>query len=432
MKYIFMDEKGPQNSFKISKPFDKVKKLSYGDDNMHVYVVDAIMFDDIYRERLYGEYSLLEKQYAGNRQGVGELKASKILKGKRFRYGIASLKKNDFKFYDQLFDLLRRYKVENLSFSISKAALIVDSRLNNWILSISESTGTSALTLKYILTKYVEIECSEEVLNELLDKSVKLSDVLESIKKDLGNIIEKNLSNARMEKQLLAYQQLQMLISMTNYEYVGNLEPDTEAVFNWKKVVFPMDLWLLEKECFEEHPQISLYLDEGIPKEPFTRLGFGKIIEGNDSRSTIGLRISDMLVVFIGKYLSQLSADIRYDMKSPDKPKHLPSEWFSLSEEQFKLVRKAHDYVLGGGMYSYGLDTFFDDGALFEGYLRYINNYKNYGEYSNEKSHPKNFTKQLITEMNERFKKANENEVEAIKGFGSLKNAIEEGIFHPL
>lgn len=31
MKYIFMDEKGPQNSFKISKPFDKVKKKSYGD-----------------------------------------------------------------------------------------------------------------------------------------------------------------------------------------------------------------------------------------------------------------------------------------------------------------------------------------------------------------------------------------------------------------
>ena len=427
-----MDEKGPQNSFKVSKPFDKVKKLSYGDDNMHMYVANAIMFDDIYKERLYGEYSFLEKQYAENRQGGGELKASKILKGKRFRYGIASLKKNDFKFYDQLFDLLHKYKVENLSFSISKAALIVDSRLNNWILSISEATGTSALSLKYILTKYVEIECSEEVLSELLDKSVKLSDVLESIKKDLGNIIEKNLSNARMEKQLSAYQQLQMLISMTNYEYVGDLEPAIEAVFNWKKVIFPMDLWLLEREGLEKHPQISLYLDEGIPKEPFTRLGFGKIIEDNDSSSTIGLRISDMLVVFIGKYLSQLSADIRYDMENPDKPKHLPSEWFYLSEEQFKLVRKAHDYVLGGGMYSYGLDTFFDDGVLFERYLGYINNYKNYGEYSNEKSHSKNFTKQLITEMSERYKKANKNELETIKRFGSLKNAIEEGIFHPL
>lgn len=205
MKYIFMDEKGPQNSFKISKPFDKVKKLLYGNDNMHVYVADAIMFDDKNREQLYREYNLLEKQYAEKRQDMGELKASKILKGKRFRYGIASLKKDDFKFYNKLFDLLDRYEVENLSFSISKAALVVDSRLNDWILSIGESIGESALVLKYTLTKYVEIECSEEVVSKLLDKSIGLADVLEAIKEDLENIIEKNLRNERMSKQILAY-----------------------------------------------------------------------------------------------------------------------------------------------------------------------------------------------------------------------------------
>lgn len=29
MKFLFMDEKGPQNSFKISKPFDKKNKILY-------------------------------------------------------------------------------------------------------------------------------------------------------------------------------------------------------------------------------------------------------------------------------------------------------------------------------------------------------------------------------------------------------------------
>lgn len=427
-----MDEKGPQNRFKISNPFDEVKKLSYGDDNMHVYVADAIMIDDDYMENLYKEYSLLEEQYMKKRQDIGELKASKILKGKRFRYGIASLKKNDFKFYDQLFDLLRKYKVENLSFSISKAALVVDSRLNDWILVISEITGVSALRLKYILAKYVEIECSEEVVSKLLDKSVKLADVLESIKKDLDNIIENNLYNARMEKQISVYWQLHQLIKITNYEYVDDLEPATKAVFNWEKVVFPMDLWLLEKENSEIHPQISLYLDEGIPKEPFTRLGFGNVVENNDSSSTIGLRLSDMLVVFIGKYLSQLSADIRYDMKKTNELKHLPDKWFYLNEEQFALVKKVYNYVLGDGMYSYGLDTFFDDGVLFEGYLRYISKYENYSKYTDEKNHSKNFTKQLISEMRGRFKEAYRNEMAAIMEYGSLKNAIEEGVFHPL
>lgn len=327
---------------------------------------------------------------------------------------------------------MKRYEVENLSFSISKAALVVDSRLNDWILSIGESRRASALMLKYTLTKYVEIECSEEVVSKLLDKSIGLADILEVIKEDLKNILEKNLRNERMSKQISVYKELITLIEMTDYAYLDNLEPDTEAVFNWRKVVFPMDLWLLEKDCFETHPQVSLYLDEGIPKEPFTRLALGNIIENNDSSSTIGLRISDMLVVFIGKYLSQLSADIRYDMENSDKPKHLPDNWFYLSKEQFYLVKKVRDYILGGGKYSYGLDTFFDDGALFEGYLRYIEEYENYSEYEIEKSHSKNFTKQLIVEMEERFKEACKNEAIVIRKYGSLKNAIEKGIFHPL
>lgn len=235
-----------------------------------------------------------------------------------------------------------------------------------------------------------------------------------------------------MEKQISVYWQLHQLIKITNYEYVDDLEPATKAVFNWEKVVFPMDLWLLEKENSEIHPQISLYLDEGIPKEPFTRLGFGNVVENNDSSSTIGLRLSDMLVVFIGKYLSQLSADIRYDMKKTNELKHLPDKWFYLNEEQFALVKKVYNYVLGDGMYSYGLDTFFDDGVLFEGYLRYISKYENYSKYTDEKNHSKNFTKQLISEMRGRFKEAYRNEMAAIMEYGSLKNAIEEGVFHPL
>ncbi|AWZ38754.1 hypothetical protein [Ligilactobacillus murinus] len=82
MKYIFMDEKGPQNSFKISKPFDKVKKLSYGSDNMHVYVADAIMFDDRNKEQLYKEYNLLEKNIQKIVKTLGNLRQVRYLREK--------------------------------------------------------------------------------------------------------------------------------------------------------------------------------------------------------------------------------------------------------------------------------------------------------------------------------------------------------------
>ena len=46
MNLLFMDEKGPQNSFKISNPFNKTNKILYANDNMHSYVANVIQIDE--------------------------------------------------------------------------------------------------------------------------------------------------------------------------------------------------------------------------------------------------------------------------------------------------------------------------------------------------------------------------------------------------
>ena len=51
-----MDEKGPQNSFKISSPFNKTDKLSYATDNMHSYVANVIQIDEF-------DYILIEQSF---------------------------------------------------------------------------------------------------------------------------------------------------------------------------------------------------------------------------------------------------------------------------------------------------------------------------------------------------------------------------------
>ncbi|HFI0628671.1 TPA: hypothetical protein ACGO2S_001619, partial [Streptococcus suis] len=56
MHCLFMDEKGPQNSFKISDPFDKKNKLSYGNDNMHSYVANVIQIEQANYESIKKEY----------------------------------------------------------------------------------------------------------------------------------------------------------------------------------------------------------------------------------------------------------------------------------------------------------------------------------------------------------------------------------------
>ena len=51
-----MDEKGPQNSFKITKPFDKVNKLAYADDDMHSYVANVIQIEKTVYGSIETEY----------------------------------------------------------------------------------------------------------------------------------------------------------------------------------------------------------------------------------------------------------------------------------------------------------------------------------------------------------------------------------------
>lgn len=78
---------------------------------------------------------LLEGNYLKSTQNPNrELKGASILKGK-FQYGVASakMKTQDIAFYTNLFNILIKYSSKNLLFSISKMAIIIDSRLLEWI-----------------------------------------------------------------------------------------------------------------------------------------------------------------------------------------------------------------------------------------------------------------------------------------------------------
>ena len=127
MKFLFMDEKGPQNSFKISNPFNKTNKILYANDNMHSYVANVIQIDESDYMQIEREYKKIVEEYLSNRP---QLKASLKKKGKElkgldmlksnFEYGIASMKENELKFYMNLLNLLLEYNVENLLFMNSK------------------------------------------------------------------------------------------------------------------------------------------------------------------------------------------------------------------------------------------------------------------------------------------------------------------------
>ena len=215
------------------------------------------------------------------------------------------------------------------------------------------------------------------------------------------------------------------------------LEPSINANFNWEKVIFKVDLWLLENEHINNSDQknMILILDEEIPKEPFEQFDFNSVHENAKSEEHVGLRISDVLVAIAGNYISKLASDTKYDFDNPTKPMYVSPIYFNLTESKFNLLKQMSAFFFRENkMYGFCVDTYFDDGVLFESFLTYINEYHSFDSYNkiNPEKHVELHWKRLFLMMQEKYHLAASSEANAVAKCGSLKEAIQEGIAHPL
>lgn len=442
MKLLFMDEKGPQNSFKISSPFNKTDKLSYANDKMHSYVANVIQIDELDYMNIERMYQAIVAEYLSNRPQLRESleKKGKELKGldllkSNFEYGIASMKKNEVKFYIDLLDLLLEYNVENLLFLVSKMSIITSSRLINFLYFLDSETVFSAFIFKYVVTKYAEVEASEEVVKALLDKSLSTKKILELIRNDMITISRKNLGNARMSRQIGIYNQVIMAIDLVLNYRTELTEPDLDLSFDWTKVKWAFDLWMTEQRSSGSENQYRLFLDEGIPQDTFNSIDFYQVDGDCNSRDYIGLQITDMIVVLVGKLVSQLNSNTKYDFEKPDQRVLLCGEYYNLSEEQFNLIKKIQQFILARkGQYHFINDAYFDDSVLLETYIGYISSYDIFENFNkvgfkrHSELHMENFIR--ISDM--KFREGVKTEALAKESYGTIKAAVEAEMFRPL
>ncbi|MDK8643432.1 hypothetical protein [Niallia taxi] len=210
-----------------------------------------------------------------------------------------------------------------------------------WILKLEAKRFIkSAILLKYSLTKYCELEASGKVIKNLFDSQKKINEILYCIQNDLKEFVAKHKNNPRMKYQLEDYKNIITIIGKGKY-LADNLVFE-KVSFDWDKVSFEVDLWLSETKIKDklQPEQSTLILDQGIPPEPFAKIGFGKVLVDHDSKDFVGLQLADMLVLITGSFISKLISAIRYDKSELDKPKHLDKEWFDLEEHQFNLILK--------------------------------------------------------------------------------------------
>ena len=442
MNLLCMDEKGPQNSFKISNPFNKTNKILYANDNMHSYVANVIQIDEFDYMQIEQEYKNIVEEYLSNRPQLKkslrtkgkELKGLDLLKS-NFKYGIASMKINEIKFYRDLLGLLLKYNVENLLFLISKMSVITSSRLINFFYFLDSNTNISPFIVKYIITKYAEVEASEEVVKALLDKRLSTKNILELIRNDMFAISKKNLNNARMSKQIDAYMSVIKIINNVLNCGIELIEPDLSLSFDWSKVKWAFDLWLTEQHFRKNANQCWLFLDEGIPQDIFTCLNLDKIDGNCNSKDYIGLQITDMIVVLIGKLVAQLNLVTRYDFAKPDQRVLVSDGYFNLSEVQFEFVKELQQFILAGqGKYCFINDTYFDDSVLLQSYIKYIVSYGNFEDYKKveEKKHSELHMACFINISQMKFQEGIKNEILAKSEYGTIKAAVEADMLRPL
>jgi hypothetical protein len=437
MDYLYIDEKGPQETLRMTTPYDEEKKIKLGNDNMYVYVANLIKINEENLREIEEKYKSLEREYASFRKFKNdrELKGKDILDNKNFQYGIASLKNRELDFYNSLFDLLLENKVDNLLFSINKMSLVADKRLSGWILKLEEKRFIeSARLLKYSLVKYMEIEASYSVIQSMFDSNKGNREVLTEIQRDMATFVEKNKDIKRMKGQIQEYKNI--IQTIRNTKHFVQDSPFGEISFDWNKVSFNIDLWITEMSISDKFNMQSseLILDEGIPLEPFKKLNFQSIKVDEDSKNHVGLRISDVLVVISGKYISKLANEHRYDKNNPEKRKLLSNYWFHLNERQFYLLKKMKNYLFpDDSIYCFIVDTYFDDALLFETYLSYVSSYESFNDYKKLlEKHVEKYFEKLVENLNSKWNTAIENERGIRKVNGSMISGIEAGIIRPL
>lgn len=430
---MYIDEKGPQETFKVSEPFNWREKIAFGTDAMHGYVGNIICISNEDKKNIENEYLMLENSLLSQMQNPKkELKGKLLLKG-RFKYGVVSMRPRDVKFYIDLLNLLLKYNTSNLTFSVNKMSVIVDSILLEWIYMVEEKNlFPNSYLLKYIITKYLDVEASEKVIKSLIeDKNPK--NVLCEIQKHMNELIVENEKNERMGDQIGTYKLIVELIDKTK----NMVTYKSKSIgFDWDKVAFALDLWLTERRAVHgiESETFNMYLDEGIRKEYFESLNLGSIHEGCKSDEVIGLRITDLLVVLIGNYIKMLRMDNIHDPKDMTKVKRVSEKWFDLSEQHFELIKLLKQFVFPGDMYSFVLDTYFDNELNFEAFVEYIDSFDSFDQYKKviNSVHVLEFFEIYRVSSNNRWRESISNNALILKIFGSTRNAVSLKILRPL
>ncbi|RIN27738.1 hypothetical protein [Staphylococcus succinus] len=336
--------------------------LGFKNNEIDKYTSQYLQLESSYKKKL----GLCDEQ---------ELKGD-ILKKRWFRYGIKTMNKEQVDFYTNYMKLIDKDVIISISI-INQFELVfknVFRGINTMILGHKEGSK-----MYYAFSKFLYLNKSEELLNLLFDIENNKVAIKQEIKSIANSVIIRNKEIAHKFTETPIAEQLLQFIE--NEEDICNDEKyDMDYAWSFQGISLLLDELEISKKVCE------LYIDgeEGFEKIIEMLQSKYYIVDGLDSKKSIGNRMSDMFIRLISAIIHSLEDQLINVGKTNKKEKHdLSEEWFKLTEKQYDLyiviadIFNQREYIKGTLHISISSDAAF----IFFMLLNYFVSFKDFNEY---------------------------------------------------
>lgn len=356
-KYNFYYDESEHNR-KIN--YKTVSAVNYYDNFVTMIVGWSAEKDDIMQR-----HAAFETKYVDRKDRNGEIKST-MFQQKQFKYGFASLNKQNAQFVNDLLSLFD----ENIHIYFS-----VSSKIEYLVLQVFQGYRNSFLIdadlMKYSITKALVMYRPQEIIKCIYESP---KDFLEELKKFFRDRIECNKNNPQLkQRETEAFQQILSILD--------DISDTPEIDWDYRMSFDGFKKYLAEKDI----SNYNLIIDkEGESGEDSKTLKAAREIgiynsDEADSKEYPGLRMADMMAGILSKLLKGLCDSLRYQsLDESTNKKILDTGWFCLNEVQLELYKKLYRlicvwqpawYKSYSGIYS-------DDLVVFNALLNFMNHFE--------------------------------------------------------
>lgn len=316
-------------------------------------------------KEIFEKYSAFEEKYTERRDKNGELK-SQTLKQNQFKFGFASLNKQNIQFVD---DFLSIFDNEiKFYFSVaSKMEYLVLQLFSEY----KNNIFVDADAMKYSITKALVVYRPEKVIKCICDFPELFVETLKEFFRDRIDFNKRNIELKEQENsafnEILNYLEHISVIPETNWDY--HMPFDGFRKYLQEEQI--KDYFLtLDKEGELDEKSKTL--------QSACEMGLDNVAEA-DSLSSCGLQIADMIAGIMSKLLKSLCDSLRYhSFKDGVKKRILDIHWFQMNESHLNLYKKLYRIVCewDHAWYKSYAGIYSDDLIVFVALLNFMNHFE--------------------------------------------------------